>query len=155
MTTRSQSTQMTTSCNTCNTVCTRLVNTLNKKIEQLVIKENGCVSDGSRGSFVIGSVDGVDDNNVTKEFIVQFGWNYNDTVICIGINQLRAVVKTLIKNKYAFYHSEDMLIQFDGSENDFGRYRKFPLYHPEHDADLLMDLLGYTREEYLALERSF
>ena len=153
MTTRSQSTQMTTSCNTCNTVCTRLVNTLNKKIEQLVIKENGCVSDGSRGSFVIGSVDGVDDNNVTKEFIVQFGWNYNDTVICIGINQLRAVVKTLIKNKYAFYHSEDMIVYFTGS--GYSKYRTFHLLCPEQDADLLMELLGYSREEYLALERSF
>ena len=101
---------------------THLIETLYKKIEQLWIKEDGHVSLLGRGSFVIGAYD--------NGYIVKFGWNYDDTIKCIGANQLRMVVDTLIKNHYVFYHSEDMLVQFDGSEKDFGCYRKFPLYHP-------------------------
>ena len=107
-TTRSQSAQMTTIKNTSMT--TRIIKSLKRQIEQLFNKEKGCVSDGSRGSFVIGFAHLTD-----SEFIVSFGWNFRDTIKCIGADQLKAVVETLIENNYVFNHSEDMIVYFTGS----------------------------------------
>ena len=85
------------------------------KIKRLFDRENRCVSKTDRGSFIVG----ICDNwlEAGELYYVSFGWNIRD-VIFANKKELTKVVLLLSENGYEEYHSEDINVYVNQTENE-------------------------------------
>ena len=127
-----------TSPNRINIFCRK--NNLQNKVSRLFKKENGCVKEEAKGSFVIG-----------RDLNIWFGWNYYDNMKCKGIMETRDTVNELLNQGYVFYHYEDLVVYLNlDPSNRYAKCRKRrgELYDVRNDKDELRELLGWTEQKW-------
>jgi hypothetical protein len=87
------------------------------KMNRLFKREKGYVDKDERGSFIVGKC------YLENLMYVSFGWNIRD-VIFVNKNELEEVVLFLSNNGYKAYHTEDMNIYVNKTEDKhFLEYR--------------------------------
>ena len=84
------------------------------KMKRLFDRENGCISETERGSFIVGQCDNW--LEAGDLMYVSFGWNIRD-VIFGNKKEITEVVLLLSENGYEAYHSED-IIMYVNQTND-------------------------------------
>lgn len=85
------------------------------KMNQLFKRENGCVSENDRGSFLVGRCDR-STNFEGRELYVSFGWNERDEIF-VNEKECEKVMLCLLENAYEAYHSEDMNVFINETGN--------------------------------------
>lgn len=87
------------------------------KMNRLFNLEKGCINRNDRGSFIIGKCD-------DRVMYVSFGWNERDEVFC-DKNELKQVITFLTENAYEPYHSEDMIVYVNQTDDEnYLKYRE-------------------------------
>ena len=85
------------------------------KMNQLFKRENGHVSEDKRGSFLVGRCD-ENTNFEGRELYVSFGWNERDKIF-VNEKECEKVMLFLLENAYEAYHSEDMIVYVNATDN--------------------------------------
>ena len=102
------------------------------KMNRLFNKENGCVSENDRGSFIIGECNNkyfrsCVESEVVELMYVSFGWNARDEIFC-NREELQEVITFLLDNAYEAYNSDDMEVYVKPTERkDYLKYKGFHL----------------------------
>lgn len=85
---------------------------LDFKMNRMFKNEDGRVSENERGSFIVGKCE------VGELMYVSFGWNIRDEIFC-NVDELDEVIIYLVENGYEAYHSEDINVYVNATDNKY------------------------------------